>query len=148
MLEVHPAEEDLEEFLEALDIVPIEEELPEECITMYSMNGLPVYSTFKIAGTVKGKSVLILLDPGNTHNIVSNDLVERLRCDTIEVPEFKVSLADGKQVKGKWQCKDLEWSEGGQQFRVDALVLPLYDYDMVLGMQWLESSEKMTWDFK
>lgn len=101
MLEVHPAEEDLEEFLEALDIVPIEEELPEECITMYSMNGLPVYSTFKIAGTVKGKSVLILLDPGNTHNIVSNDLVERLRCDTIEVPEFKVSLADGKQVKGK-----------------------------------------------
>lgn len=149
MLEVHPTEEeDSEEFLEALDVDPEGEEERGEGITLYAINGVPVHNTFKIAGQVKRKPILILLDSGSTRNIVSSSMVKRLRCDTEVIPTFKVTLADGKQVEGRLQCKGLTWVAGDQQFQIDALVLPLYDYDMILGMQWLEASEKMTWDFK
>lgn len=64
-----------------------------------------------------------------------------------KVTAYKVCLADGKQVEGNEQCRNLLWSVDGNQFCIDALILPLYDYDMILGMQWLETLGRMTWDF-
>lgn len=106
ILEIHPVEEEPEEFLEALDVEPeqLDEEL-EEGITIYAVNELPIYNTFKMAARIKGKPILILLDSGSTHNIVSADMVERLQCKTVTVPTFSVSLANGKKVEGTLQCK-------------------------------------------
>lgn len=75
-------------------------------------------------------------------------MVERLQCKTEPIPAFKVSLADGKHVEGSLQCRNLHWKVGENELCVDALVLLLYDYDMILGMQWLEKSEQMTCDFR
>lgn len=68
---------------------------------MCATNGSPVYNTFKITVRIKGKSILILVDPGSTHNIINSALVEKLRLETEVVPSYTVSLANGKEVKGR-----------------------------------------------
>ena len=44
--------------------------------------------------------------------------------------------------------KKISWWVQGHTFTVDALVLPLGAYDMVLGMNWLEQFRPMTCDWQ
>lgn len=151
-LEICPEEEEeKDEFQEALEELSQEEMcVPEgsQNICMYALNGMPVYNTLKLQGMIEGKTVVILLDSGSTHNVLSAELAMKLHCEMEEVPSYKVSLANGRQVKGSTQCKNLEWSVGGEVFVIDALILPLNDYDLILGMQWLEPLGQMTWNFQ
>lgn len=95
---------------------------------MYALNGVPVYNTPKVLGRIQGASVLTLLDSGSSHNVINAEMVKRLGCEVEETPAFKVTLADGKQVKGSTKCKCLKWEAEGAVFEIEALVLPLYDY--------------------
>jgi hypothetical protein len=44
-------------------------------------------------------------------------------------------------------CRDLSVSIGNEQFILNCYGLPIGSYDMVLGVQWLESLGPMLWDF-
>lgn len=142
------AVEEPEEFVEALDAEFPPPEDDEHNICMYALNGLPVHNTPKIEGSLGERRVLTLLDSGSSHNVIRQELVEELQCLTEPVAAYKVTLADGKKVEGSRMCKNLKWVAGNTEFVMDALVLPLWDYDLILGMQWLESLGCVTWDFK
>lgn len=46
-------------------------------------------------------------------------------------------VANGKELKCKYICKDFNWRMQGQEFITDVYVLPLESYDLILGVQWL-----------
>lgn len=121
-LQVITAKEESEFFHEAGEFSEEEEESDQK-FTLCAVNGGPLYSTLKLAGQIKDKSVVFLIDSGSTHNIVSSVLVEKLQLETKPVPPYKVCLANGKEVKGNAQCSQLKWNTGEERFEMDALIL-------------------------
>lgn len=79
---------------------------------------------------------------------MSAELAKEMQCEVEEVSPYKVCLADRKQLRSSVKCRNVKLSVEEEQFTIDALILPLYDYDLILGMQWLEPLEKVSWNFK
>ena len=68
---------------------------------------------------------------------------------TLEIiPELKVSAANGEELTCREICKGFIWSMQGQSFVADVLSLPLGNYDLVLGIQWLVELGNIIWNFK
>lgn len=123
-------------------------EVGKQIMTSYAMSSSSKYNTFKVIGNVKGRKVLILIDSGKTHNMVDSKLVENLHLGIKHVNPFSVKLANGRQLTRVMQCPKIEWSAGGIQFMTEALVLPIVDYDIILGIQWIGNFSRVTWDSK
>jgi hypothetical protein len=45
------------------------------------------------------------------------------------------------------EAKDFQWWIQGHTFKVDAKILDLVTYDLILGMDWLEQHRPMTCDW-
>lgn len=112
-----------------------------------AINGFPVYNTPKILEEIAGTQVITLLDSGSSHNVVNVELVEKLSLETESIQKFRGTLADGKQVVGATQCRDLRWRAGNVEFQINALVLPLFEHDQILGMQWFETLGTISGNF-
>ena len=56
--------------------------------------------------------------------------------------------ADGTKLRCKEVCKGFSWVMQGHTFETDVLALPLDNYDLVLGIQWLVEWEDIVWNFK
>lgn len=91
--------------------------------------------------------MITLIDSGSSHNVIRQELVDELKCETKTVAAYMVTLADGKKVRGDRMCKKVKWRARKVDFEIDDLILPLGEYDVILGMQWLDSLGKLTWDF-
>ncbi|KAJ0545001.1 putative nucleotidyltransferase, Ribonuclease H [Helianthus annuus] len=117
-------------------------------ISVYAMTGVTSFSTMRVVGTIGTRQIHILIDSGSTHNFVNSKLASRLQCPTKEVPEMKVLVANGKKLDCNQLCQDFQWLMQGTWFRTDVLLLPLDNYDMVLGIQWLQFLNDIVWNFK
>ncbi|KAM0066244.1 putative nucleotidyltransferase, Ribonuclease H [Helianthus debilis subsp. tardiflorus] len=60
---------------------------------------------------------------------------------------MRVTVANGNQLECGLKCKDFKWMMQGVWFVADVLVLPLENYDMVLGVQWLATLGDIVWNF-
>lgn len=45
-------------------------------------------------------------------------------------------------------CRDFTWKLQNLKFKSDMFLMPLGNYDMVLGIQWLSKLGSIKWDFK
>ncbi|KAJ0491928.1 putative nucleotidyltransferase, Ribonuclease H [Helianthus annuus] len=117
-------------------------------LSVYAMTGVSSYSTMRVVGTIGTRQIQILIDSGSTHNFVNSKLALRMNCFTKGVPEMKVLVANGKELDCNQLCPDFQWLMQGVWFKTDVLLLPLENYDMVLGIQWLQSLDDIVWNFK
>ena len=92
--------------------------------------------------------VLQLLDTGSSHTFINAGLLDRIPCNVIDISPLEVRLANGQTILCTHLAKGFSWWLHGHTFTVDALVLPLGAYDMVLGMSWLEHFRPMTCDWQ
>ncbi|KAM0053973.1 putative nucleotidyltransferase, Ribonuclease H [Helianthus debilis subsp. tardiflorus] len=143
-LEIHGDEEEDESML--TDDKKNEE--TEAQISVYAMTGVTSFSTMRVVGTIGTRQIHILIDSGSTHNFVNANLASKIQCHTKEVPLMKVLVANGKEIDCHQLCPDFQWLMQGTWFKTDVLVLPLDNYDMVLGIQWLQSLNDIVWNFK
>ncbi|KAJ0481983.1 putative retrotransposon gag domain, aspartic peptidase domain superfamily [Helianthus annuus] len=127
----------------------IEEEVVEENphISLHAITGIPSFSTMKITGSMGTRKLLILTDSGLTHNFIDVKLIKKLQCDLQKVKPMKVTVANGNQLECGLKCKNFKWMMQGVWFMADVLVLPLENYDMVLGVQWLATLGDIIWNF-
>ncbi|KAJ0800601.1 putative nucleotidyltransferase, Ribonuclease H [Helianthus annuus] len=102
----------------------------------------------RVVGTIGTRQIQILIDSGSTHNFVSSRLAEKLNCPTRKVSLMKVIVANGKELDCTLLCPGFQWLMQGVWFKTDVLLLPLDNYDMVLGIQWLQSLDDIVWNFK
>lgn len=57
-------------------------------------------------------------------------------------------VANGQKLTCNLFCEGFEWRVQGWQLLVDPHILPLYGYDLILGIQWLSTLGSILWNFE
>lgn len=78
-------------------------------ISLNSVMGLTSPKTFKMKGTINGKEVVVMVDPGATHNFLSKETIGRTGVKVSPSTAFSVSLGTGDEVKGSGICLGFVW---------------------------------------
>ena len=90
----------------------------------------------------------VLIDTRSIHNFINSNMAIKLGCIMEPILELKVLDANGEELKCREVCKAFTWVMQGQSYRAEVLSLPLRNYDLVLGIQWLVELGDILWNFK
>lgn len=63
-------------------------------------------------------------------------------------PDLTVGVANGDHIQCARVCADIPVTIGNEGFFIDLFVLPLTNYDLVMGCHWLKSLGIILWDFE
>lgn len=77
-------------------------------LSINSIVGLTNPKTLKMIGGVGGGEVVVMVDPGATHNFISLRVVKELQVPVTKSVGFGVSLGNEEVVKGKGICKGMK----------------------------------------
>ncbi|RWW10889.1 hypothetical protein GW17_00025543 [Ensete ventricosum] len=118
---------------------PKEEAMEEESQPAnYAVHALAGYSnpqTMKVGGLLKQQPITVLIDTGSTNNFLNSKVVVRLALQIESCNKFDVKVADGRIFNCDQRCP---WVELLQDQEVaDFFLLPIDDYEAVLGIEWL-----------
>ncbi|XP_074356373.1 uncharacterized protein LOC141696084 [Apium graveolens] len=103
----------------------------------------------KLRGRIDNKEVVVLIDPGATHNFISLSLVKLLDIPTDSTGCFRVALGNGEMVKGTGVCRKLSVHLADCVVVCDDfLPLELGSTDVILGIQWLETLGPMVTNWR
>lgn len=102
----------------------------------------------KLLGLIKDREVVVMVDPGATHNFISLETVERLGLQVKPTGGFGVALGTGEAVRGKGVCEGVVVQIQGISICEDFLPLQLGNSDVILGVQWLEKLGAVTTNWK
>jgi hypothetical protein len=89
----------------------------------------------------------ILVDSSSSNTFVNFVMLDRIPYRAVPVTELKVRVANGQVIISDQEVKGLEWWIQGVIIYADARVLDIGAYDMILGMDWLESHSPMQCDW-
>ncbi|XP_074328452.1 uncharacterized protein LOC141666362 [Apium graveolens] len=132
-----------DEISDIFEGVPVTDEIP-ECetvrpeISLNSVVGITNPKTMKMLGEVMGQKVVVMVDPGATHNFISLEAVEKLGLPLLPSKGFGVSLGTGADVRGEGECRAVVLQLQGITVIENYLPLQLGNSDLILGVQWLE----------
>lgn len=93
--------------------------------------------TMKLQGKIDGKTVIVMLDPGATHNFISPEVIQKIGLSVEETEEFGITLGIGETRMGKGRCNDVEVDLGAVRIMENFLPLELRHSDLILGVEWL-----------
>ena len=109
------------------------------CVSCNSVSGLSKHSTMKLEGELFDQRIVILIDPGATHNFICKTTARELKLPIMSVNTYRIVLGDGPVVYGKGIYKDLSIIFQGIMVTDDFLPLTLTSVHVILGKQWLDS---------
>lgn len=91
---------------------------------------------------ISGIATYALLDPGATHSFIYENFIKRPRI-LPEVMELgcRVTVPPGEQMLSNRIVKDVELRFQKNVSRADLIVLPMPEFDIILGMDCLTSNE-------
>ena len=116
-------------------------------ISQYALAGSTTKRSIKLQGVVNGKQVLILVDLGSCGSFINTNAVEQLGLHTVKVDNVTVQVADGGKTIVNTAVTDLNWECQGHQFTNSFRVFNIPCYDVMLGMDWLDTCGKMWVDW-
>ena len=125
---------------------PVSEKSPQ--LSIHALERTYNYQTMRVKGSVGRRDLCILIDSGSTHNFIDARIIDKLWCVMEAIKELKVLAANGNQLRCQEICRGFSWEMQGQTFSADVLALPLDNYDLVLGVQWLIELGDIVWNFK
>lgn len=108
-------------------------------LSLNSVMGLSTSKTMKIKGAINHRGVIVLIDFGATHNLISLKLVHELSLPITPTTDFGVQIGTGDSVKGQGLCKEVVLNMQNLTIIENFLPLELGGIDVILGMQWLET---------
>ena len=134
---------------EVLNELAVEDKLHEEFsqLSLNALSSLNSTSCIKLKARVKDK-VLILVDNGSTHNLISSQFVELAKLHIVPTSTWKVKLANGEGMQTDRMVPQLQCYCQGQSFTTDMVVLEMQPYDAILGCDWLQAHSPMECDWK
>lgn len=116
------------ESMEEMAIIEVEPE-----ISLMTVNGSLPPETMRVITKLEGKSVIILLDTGSTHNFINSQAVHRLSIKFSNTQLVNVKVNNGRKMVSLGYCKDVSVSTQGLIFSIDFFVLDLNDYESLNG---------------
>lgn len=134
-------EGDMEE--EYYDVEDGEGEAIMETPVSFSLNlvnsvvGINNPKTMKLLGKIERVKVVVMIDPGATHNFISPEIVARLGLPMKMTEEFGVTLGTGETRVGKGSCQNVTLDLGVVCITETFLPLELGHSDVILGIEWL-----------
>ncbi|PWA40826.1 retrotransposon gag domain, Retroviral aspartyl protease [Artemisia annua] len=108
-------------------------------ISLHAIFGNTHPRTMKVQGMLHSTEVIILIDPGSTHNFISDALVKGLHLNTQVVARFSVQIGNGDFIRCGHICKNLPIQINELKIVQDFYPFSLGGADLVLGIQWLET---------
>ncbi|XP_070017897.1 uncharacterized protein [Nicotiana sylvestris] len=139
--------EDAESFEDSEQIVELAEQTEHMEISVHVLNGSMGFKCLRATGYNAKKPLLILIDTGSTHNFINSGLVKQLRCPATTTCSQIVAAANGSGMKVDKVCR-LSWLLQGAEFEANFMLLPLANYDVVLGIEWLVTLGDIKMNFK
>ena len=89
-----------------------------------------------------------MIDSNSTHDFMDVKAAKHLGCTLKPIAELKVTTVNGNELICKEICRSFTWGMQCYKFQTDSLILPLDNYDMVLGIQRLFELGDIVWNFK
>lgn len=117
------------------------------CISKGATTGQTTPRTARLLGRIGGQEVLILVDSGSSHSFLSDAVVERLQLPIQAIATVAVKIADRGTLSYSGVVQACKWKMQGHEFATDLRVLALGCYDMIVGINWLESCGPMWVDW-
>ena len=77
-------------------------------ISLNSVVGIDNPKTMKLRGSIAGEKVVVMLEPGATHNFISPQLITKLQRLMTTTEEFGVTLGTRTKVFGDDICKNVK----------------------------------------
>lgn len=108
-----------------------------------AVSGAPAPRTVRFAGFLEGILVSILLDSGSSSSFVSDKIASQLSSTTVIPIPSSVQVAGDGLLTSADILDHVHWNIDGNTFSSSFRILPLNLYDVILGMDWLESHSPM-----
>ena len=99
--------------------------------------------TMRFMGSLQEQEILILVDTDSTHSFLSISVAARLQGVQPLSRPIRVQVANGAVLQCSHHLPNAIWSIDDHSFSADLRVLPLQHFDLILGMDWLESFSPM-----
>jgi hypothetical protein len=96
---------------------------------------------------INGASILALLDSWSTHNFIGTEMAAWVGIVFTGHGGLRVAVANDDQFISLGCYRAMSFSLHGETFNIDCYDLALGFFEMVLGVQWLESLGPILWDF-
>lgn len=122
------------------------EEVPE--LSLHVISGIANCSTMRVEGRANNRTLQLLIDSGSTHSFLDESVAETLSCVTETVPSLRVLVANCNAMRCHKRCKEFKWSMQGHHFATSVYLVPLDNYHVVLGIQYLATLEDILWNFR
>lgn len=113
---------------------------------VYALSGYSNPQTMKASGLLKRQPVTMLIDTGSTNNFIDEGIAQRLSVPVECCKQFEVKLADGGTLSCQSKCSNVKLIMKDQELRADLNLLPLGDYEVVLGIKWLMTFGDVLWN--
>jgi hypothetical protein len=133
---------DEEETVEESDTSEVTEQI---ClaISKAAVSGAPASRTVRLVGSIADIPVQFLVDLGSSSSFINSALVPRILAVSAVPLSASVQIAGGGVLQCTQLLRQVLWSVGDCTFKSDFKVLPLEVFDVVIGMDWLESFSPM-----
>jgi hypothetical protein len=116
-----------DELLEALE-APQLNMLQDECFFVFACN------VIQLRALVQNQALIILVDSSSSHTLLNSAIATKLQVTRTAIPTLFVRVANGASLPCTAEVKKFEWWIQGFTFTVDAKILEMGAYDLVLGM--------------
>jgi predicted aspartyl protease len=101
----------------------------------------------KVYVSIGDTVVVALLDSGSSHNFLDVQMAHRAGLRLHSRSGLSVAVANSERIASPSPVDNQAVFIGGEAFTIDLYTLPLGEYDMVLGVQWLATLGPILWDF-
>jgi hypothetical protein len=136
-----------DEILEALE-TPQMFLMEDDCyLSLHALSGQPKQKSIQLRALVKNQTLVILLDSGSSHTFLNKALAQKLQLAISPTAPMAVKVANGASLSCSLEVRQFEWWIQGHAFQLDAKLLEIGAYDLVLGMDWLERFRPMMCDW-
>jgi hypothetical protein len=107
-------------------------------------------TVLEMTGTIVDHTLSILIDPSATKSFISGAALKSIKVKAVEQDEFSfVEMASGAKQKVGGNVTGCFLNLGEFVTRANLYVMILGSYDIVIGMDWLESHETiLNWEMK
>jgi len=124
------------------------EEVDTPEVSLHSITGKDPKETMKTYGRIGLSTFVVLINSGSTHNFMSLSLARGLKLQPAEEGGVDVTITSGEKIPSPEKCIQIPVEMQGMTFEIDFYILPVEDYEVVLGTQWLQILGPIRWDFE
>lgn len=117
-------------------------------LSVHAMEGSHGVHTIRIIGQHKNRELLILIDSGSTNSFLGARVAKELKLPIIEGPAIAVTVADDRKISSSSMCPNFRWGMQQHSFVFDFKLLDMWSFDIILGVDWLRTSNSILFDFQ